>query len=45
MLSEVIDKEADCLLDLLNSDAQPGFVDGTDANRRPQDNRLTRRSF
>ena len=33
------------LLDLLNSDAQPGFVDGTDANRRPRNNRLTRRSF
>lgn len=45
MLSEIIDKEIHCLLDLLNSNAQPGFVDGTDANRRPRNNRLTRRSF
>src|SRR5690348_12243761 len=44
MLSEVIDKAVHCLLDLLNSAAQPGFVDGTDANRR-WNNRLTRRSF
>jgi hypothetical protein len=41
MLSEVIDKEVHCPLDLLNSDAQPGFVDGTNANRRPRNNRLT----
>jgi hypothetical protein len=45
MLSEVINEQVHGLLDLLNSDAQPGFVDGTDANRRPRDNRLTRRSF
>ena len=28
MLSEVIDEQVHCLLDLLNSDTQPGVVDG-----------------